>query len=133
MKNPYVRALFGVLALILFFVGMGAACDEDTEEAIGVRVNDERKVQLTTNGGWTDADKFTSQAIEDTGADLENIAEGIQDGVNAVAEQAKRYPSEENPLGATCAEPCNARYWRGVCKENGTKFNRCRCCCEEAQ
>ena len=131
MKNPYIRVLLCVMALFLLWLGTGAACDTDTEEYVGVRVEDKTgKVQLTTNEGWTDASQFADQAAKDAKDDLENIAQGVGDGISAVAEQAQRYPSQSNPTGQTCASPCDKKEMRKACRDRNESFNACLCRCE---
>ena len=125
--TPAIRnGLFALLAFALFLFCMGESCDTDTEEAVGVRVNDNTgKVQLTTNEGWTDAEEFAGQAVEDTKDDLANIAKGIEDGANAIADQGKQYA---NPVsGGTCADQCNLS--RKICRDRNEKFDSCRCRC----
>jgi len=129
VTNPYIKVLIAVLALFALWAITGAACDTDTEEALGVRV-EEGKVQLTTSEGWTDANEFGGQAVEDALEDVQNIGQGVVDGVEAVTEQAQRYPSESNPTGGTCASPCDKKAMRKLCKQQNAKFDSCRCRCE---
>jgi len=129
-----------IALLVVFAMAALAGCDDSgssssgqdskpliSDEAKGFRKGPDGKLQLSTNDGWVNYDQFAGHAAGDTLEDVQNIAQGAVDGINAVAEQAQRYPNQGNPTGGTCADTCSIS--RKVCRDRGEKFDSCRCRC----
>lgn len=128
---------FLFLLILIALVGCSSDPGSSTQkaernDALGFRTGPDGKLQMSTDNGWVDYDQFPKHAVKDTGKTLESVGQGIQDGVGAVADQVRQQPQarEGRNLGNGCVQDCDVRYWRGICKQNGTKFDRCLCHCE---